>query len=229
MASTNFTAFWDIEPCSFVEVERCFRAAYCFHHQDDREGNTEQYPWRFLSSDWLHTGYVFTSLACLSYCCVISVYFLCSLRNLLSFPLPYFAISFYFFRSYIFVDVTTPQFSSSLLLECLQNQPKFCFCDKATEAWGKKTRLHIIPGRRILVAGPSDHAVWGAWMLRPWVRFPLETCMLTSSVHHHLLITISSALRSPVQCFSNFRQSRTMQKAINTKCNITDCQIRWFI
>jgi hypothetical protein len=25
--------FWDIAPCSLVEIDRCFRGAYCFLHQ----------------------------------------------------------------------------------------------------------------------------------------------------------------------------------------------------
>jgi len=29
------TAFWDIVPCSLVEVDRCFRGAYWLHHQGD--------------------------------------------------------------------------------------------------------------------------------------------------------------------------------------------------
>jgi hypothetical protein len=29
------TAFWNIAPCSVVEVGRRFRGAYCFHHQGD--------------------------------------------------------------------------------------------------------------------------------------------------------------------------------------------------
>jgi hypothetical protein len=29
------TAFWDIMPCTLVEVDRCFRGAYCFRHQGD--------------------------------------------------------------------------------------------------------------------------------------------------------------------------------------------------
>jgi hypothetical protein len=49
MAGTNFTAFWDIEPRSFVEVKRRFGAAYCFHHQDDRESNTEDL---YLQTDY---------------------------------------------------------------------------------------------------------------------------------------------------------------------------------
>jgi hypothetical protein len=27
------TAFWDIIPCSLVEVDQCFRGAYSLHHQ----------------------------------------------------------------------------------------------------------------------------------------------------------------------------------------------------
>jgi hypothetical protein len=27
------TAFWDVEPCSFVEADRRFRGSYCLHHQ----------------------------------------------------------------------------------------------------------------------------------------------------------------------------------------------------
>jgi hypothetical protein len=29
------TAFWDIAPCSLVEVDRRFRGAYCLHYQGD--------------------------------------------------------------------------------------------------------------------------------------------------------------------------------------------------
>jgi hypothetical protein len=25
--------FWDVAPCSLVEIDRCFGGAYCFHHQ----------------------------------------------------------------------------------------------------------------------------------------------------------------------------------------------------
>jgi hypothetical protein len=27
--------FWDVAPCSHVEVDRCFRGAYCLNHQGD--------------------------------------------------------------------------------------------------------------------------------------------------------------------------------------------------
>jgi hypothetical protein len=32
------TAFWDISPCSIVEIYRRFRGAYCLNHQDDDVG-----------------------------------------------------------------------------------------------------------------------------------------------------------------------------------------------
>jgi hypothetical protein len=34
-ANMKMTAFWDIVPCSLVEVDRRFRGAYCLHHQGD--------------------------------------------------------------------------------------------------------------------------------------------------------------------------------------------------
>jgi hypothetical protein len=33
-SGVNMRAFWDISPCSLV-VDRCFRGAYCLHHQGD--------------------------------------------------------------------------------------------------------------------------------------------------------------------------------------------------
>jgi hypothetical protein len=27
--------FWDVAPCSLVEIDRRFRGAYCLHHQGD--------------------------------------------------------------------------------------------------------------------------------------------------------------------------------------------------
>jgi len=32
-ASMKFRVFWDVAPCSHVEVDRRFRGAYCLHHQ----------------------------------------------------------------------------------------------------------------------------------------------------------------------------------------------------
>jgi hypothetical protein len=29
-------AFWDMAPCSLVEVDRRFRGSYCLHHKGDR-------------------------------------------------------------------------------------------------------------------------------------------------------------------------------------------------
>jgi hypothetical protein len=35
VASMKMTAFWDVAPCSLVEVDRRFRGVYCLHYQDD--------------------------------------------------------------------------------------------------------------------------------------------------------------------------------------------------
>jgi hypothetical protein len=35
----NTTAFWDIAPCSKIEVDRRFRGAYWLHHQNDPNDN----------------------------------------------------------------------------------------------------------------------------------------------------------------------------------------------
>jgi hypothetical protein len=29
----KMTVFWDVAPCSLIEIDQCFRGAYCFHHQ----------------------------------------------------------------------------------------------------------------------------------------------------------------------------------------------------
>jgi hypothetical protein len=34
-ASMKFRVFWDVVPCSHVEVDRSFRGAYCLHHQGE--------------------------------------------------------------------------------------------------------------------------------------------------------------------------------------------------
>jgi hypothetical protein len=31
--SMNMTVFWDVAPCSLVEIDRRFRGAYCLYHQ----------------------------------------------------------------------------------------------------------------------------------------------------------------------------------------------------
>jgi hypothetical protein len=31
----KMTVFWDVVPCSLLEIDRRFRGAYCLHHQDD--------------------------------------------------------------------------------------------------------------------------------------------------------------------------------------------------
>jgi hypothetical protein len=39
-ASMKFTVFWDMPPCSHVEVGRRFRGEYCLHHSPDDGGST---------------------------------------------------------------------------------------------------------------------------------------------------------------------------------------------
>jgi hypothetical protein len=34
-ASMRFRVLWDVAPCSYVEVHRRFRGAYCLYHQGD--------------------------------------------------------------------------------------------------------------------------------------------------------------------------------------------------
>jgi hypothetical protein len=41
------TVFWDIAPCSFVELDRSFRDAYCFHHQGNTDYGCRKHLWNF--------------------------------------------------------------------------------------------------------------------------------------------------------------------------------------
>jgi hypothetical protein len=41
MPKNEVTAFWNIAPCSLVQVDRRFRCAY-YHHQDDKCRNVSQ-------------------------------------------------------------------------------------------------------------------------------------------------------------------------------------------
>jgi hypothetical protein len=33
--AVKMAVFWDVAPYSLVDINQCFRGAYCFHHQDD--------------------------------------------------------------------------------------------------------------------------------------------------------------------------------------------------
>jgi hypothetical protein len=33
---SKMTVFWDVAPCSLVEIDRRFTGAYCLHHQGDK-------------------------------------------------------------------------------------------------------------------------------------------------------------------------------------------------
>jgi hypothetical protein len=38
----KMTVFWDVAPCSLVEIDQYFRGAYCLHHQGTHAGATSQ-------------------------------------------------------------------------------------------------------------------------------------------------------------------------------------------
>jgi hypothetical protein len=46
-ASMKTTVFWDVAPCSLIEVYRCFRGAFCLQHQTTDYQTT----WRNISED----------------------------------------------------------------------------------------------------------------------------------------------------------------------------------
>jgi hypothetical protein len=35
--------FWDVAPCSLVDIDWCFRGAYCLHHQGDENLTQSEY------------------------------------------------------------------------------------------------------------------------------------------------------------------------------------------
>jgi hypothetical protein len=35
VTSIKMAAFWDVAPCSLVDINQSFRDAYCLHHQGD--------------------------------------------------------------------------------------------------------------------------------------------------------------------------------------------------
>jgi hypothetical protein len=43
MSPKKFRAFWDVAPCSHVEVDRRFRGAYCFYHQGPDDGSSPRF------------------------------------------------------------------------------------------------------------------------------------------------------------------------------------------
>jgi hypothetical protein len=48
-ASIQFRVFWDVAPCSHVEVDRRFRSAYCLHHQSAPLPVTK---WNIVAGSW---------------------------------------------------------------------------------------------------------------------------------------------------------------------------------
>jgi hypothetical protein len=58
----NYAVFWDVRPCSLVEVYRCFRGKYCLNHQSRTvsRGSTKlillSWRWRqYNLPKWRHT------------------------------------------------------------------------------------------------------------------------------------------------------------------------------
>jgi hypothetical protein len=41
VASVKNTAFWDVAPCSIVEIDQCFRGIYCLHHHHFDDGGNK--------------------------------------------------------------------------------------------------------------------------------------------------------------------------------------------
>jgi hypothetical protein len=51
----KFIVFWDVKPCSHVEVDQRFRGAYCLHHQGNSWWWRQYAPLkRSSTSTWLH-------------------------------------------------------------------------------------------------------------------------------------------------------------------------------
>jgi hypothetical protein len=46
----KMTAFWDVTPCSLVEVDLRFRGEYCLHHHDAVHDCTALHPWKLSHS-----------------------------------------------------------------------------------------------------------------------------------------------------------------------------------
>jgi hypothetical protein len=66
-ASRTMTAFWNIVPCSLVEVDRRFRGAYCFHHQENDEHTTHlrnfnEITWYYIPEGYHYGVHVFPKL-----------------------------------------------------------------------------------------------------------------------------------------------------------------------
>jgi hypothetical protein len=48
----QMTVFWDVEPCSLVQVYRRFRGACCLHHQGDEAASTPEMAVNFYRTTW---------------------------------------------------------------------------------------------------------------------------------------------------------------------------------
>jgi hypothetical protein len=62
VASMKMTAFWDIVPCSLIEVYRSFGREYCFHHQgDDDPSKIPSDPTDSYTSSWFFSRTAYSS------------------------------------------------------------------------------------------------------------------------------------------------------------------------
>jgi hypothetical protein len=53
-ASMKMTAFWDIEPCSLVGVDRRYRCVYCLHQSEETSVYSKESTGRNIPKDSLH-------------------------------------------------------------------------------------------------------------------------------------------------------------------------------
>jgi hypothetical protein len=51
-STLKMTVFWDVAPCSLVEVYECLRGAYCVHHQGDEATSTTEKLVKFYQTAW---------------------------------------------------------------------------------------------------------------------------------------------------------------------------------
>jgi hypothetical protein len=71
-ASMKFKVFWDVLPCSQIDVDRRFRGACCLHHQGaERTSETsidiDLTTWQYIPEDFeLHVSITFYVIAVIS-------------------------------------------------------------------------------------------------------------------------------------------------------------------
>jgi hypothetical protein len=70
------TVFWDVAPCSLVEVYRCFRGACCLHHDgdcsDDESSRWRQRPLSLLGWKKIRKSYLLCFIYSLGKICILN-------------------------------------------------------------------------------------------------------------------------------------------------------------